>query len=104
MVAPVTEAQARARGMAQTTGVVIEQVMPASPAFRAGLFDGDILLAVDGQVVDAQNTLTQRLADKQPGDQVRLRVLREGQRQPEDITITLGATTRDFSEGRPGAP
>ena len=99
-VAPVTDAVAKAQGLKQTAGALIEMVMPSSPAYQAGLFDGDIILAVEGTPVDATHSLTSLLASRQPGDKVKLRVVRNG--KEEDLTVTLGATTADFNEGRPG--
>ncbi len=102
MVAPVTEAAARASGLRQVSGVVIESVMPASPAYQAGLFDGDIILAVDGRAVDDNHPLAALMALKQPGDKTTLRVIRSG--KEEDVVIMLGATTGDRDQARPTAP
>ena len=101
-VSPVTDEVAKARGLQQTAGVVIERVVPASPAYQAGLFDGDIILAVEGTSVDATHSLTSLLTARKPGDKVKLHVVRDG--KEEDVTVTLGATTSDFNEGRPGGP
>ena len=101
-VSPVTDEVAKARGLKQTAGVIIEMVMPASPAYQVGLFDGDIILAVEGTPVDATHSLTSLLTARKPGDSVKLRVVRNG--KEEDLTVTLGATTSDFNEGRPGGP
>lgn len=98
-VSPVTEEVAKARGLKSASGALIEQVMPASPAFQAGLFDGDIILAVEGTAVDQKNSLTSLVATRKPGDKVKLRVVRNG--KEEDLTITLGSTTREFNEARP---
>lgn len=102
MVAPVTEAAARASGVRQASGAMIESVMPASPAYRAGLFDGDIILAVDGRAVDGDHPLAALVALKQPGDRTTLRVIRSG--KEEDVVIVLGPATGDFNQARPTAP
>lgn len=102
MVAPTTAEAAKAQGLTSTAGVVIEQVVPSSPAFQAGLFDGDVILAVDGKAIDEAHPLTVLVAAKKPGDKTHFRVVRDGQEQ--DVVITLGATTREFNEARPGTP
>ncbi|MCW5850246.1 MAG: PDZ domain-containing protein [Anaerolineae bacterium] len=101
-VAPVTDEVAKASGLKQAGGVVIERVVPSSPAYQAGLFDGDIILAVEGTPVDATHSLTSLLAARKPGDKVKLHVVRNG--KEEDLTVALGAATADFNEGRPGGP
>lgn len=57
--------------------VVVEQVVQGSPAERAGLRAGDVLLAVDGREIPAGRLelLASRLS---PGDSVRLRIQRSG--------------------------
>jgi serine protease DegS len=57
-------------------GVVVSQLSVNSPAINAGLRPGDVLLAIDGHVVErAQDALAQ-LASHKPGGSVRLRVQR----------------------------
>lgn len=60
--------------------VMITNVRPGSPADRAGLQRGDYLLAIDGQQVQSQQDLMQRIARYQDGDRVTLAVVRDGQR------------------------
>ena len=60
-------------------GVVITNLYVNSPAVRAGLRAGDILLAIDGRELrDAHDTMTQ-LASQNPGSNVKLRVQRGAQ-------------------------
>lgn len=101
-VAPVTQAVARASGLRQPSGVMIESVMPASPAFQAGLFDGDIILAVDGRAVDDTHPLATLVAARKPGDKTTLRAIRNG--KEEDVVVVLGATRGDSNQTRPAAP
>jgi serine protease Do len=61
-------------------------VVPDSPAAQAGIQERDIIVAVDGQKVDQNHSLTSLLARHQPGDMVRLSVIRN------DKTITVRAT------------
>lgn len=76
--------------------------MPASPAFQAGLFDGDIILAVDGRVVDDTHPLATLVAARKPGDKTTLRAIRNG--KEEDVVVVLGATRGDSNQTRPTAP
>ena len=56
-------------------GLLITNVQAGSPADKAGLVRGDILLEMDGQTVDYHASLQQILSGLNPGDQVDLRVL-----------------------------
>ncbi|TSC56654.1 MAG: protease [Parcubacteria group bacterium Gr01-1014_18] len=52
-------------------------ILPGSPAEKAGLAEGDIILEVDGTEVDQKNSLPELISRKLPGDTVSLKVLRE---------------------------
>ncbi|OGF66612.1 hypothetical protein A2757_00960 [Candidatus Giovannonibacteria bacterium RIFCSPHIGHO2_01_FULL_48_47] len=53
-------------------------VLPDSPAKKAGLQQGDIILEFDGARVDSDHALGDLIASKRIGDKVRLKILREG--------------------------
>lgn len=67
-------------------GAVINDVTPGSPADRAGLRPGDVVIAADGSPVDGQPAFVAAIRDKSPGDTIDIEVLRNGQR------LTLTAT------------
>lgn len=72
-----------------TEGALITEVADGSPAADAGLQANDVITAVDGDVVDAERTLRDRLFAYEPDDTVTLSVLRDGQSM--DVSVTLGA-------------
>jgi M6 family metalloprotease-like protein len=59
-------------------GATVQRVLPGSPADRAGLKTGDVLLKVDNAAVSNATRLTDVLAERQPGDRVKLLLRREG--------------------------
>jgi predicted metalloprotease with PDZ domain len=65
-------------GDAVDGGVHISAVVPGSPAERAGLVSGDVLVQVDGLHVLGVRDLTSLLARSRPGTGVELRLLRSG--------------------------
>ena len=67
-------------------GAVITDVGPGSPASRAGIEAGDIVVDVDGTPIDGQGALIAAIRDRSPGDTVAIDVLRGGSR------LTLTAT------------
>jgi S1-C subfamily serine protease len=84
---------------ALTDGAVIGEVVPESPAARAGLAEGDVVVAVNDEPVTVDNDLATIIGQLQPGDEVRLTV-RTMQDDDEIILVaTLGANPQD--ETRP---
>lgn len=69
-------------------GVKFADVREGSPAAKAGLKPGDILVKFDGKEIQNLYDFTYALQDKQVGDQVAVVVLRDG--QPVEATVTLG--------------
>ncbi len=65
-----------------------QAVIAGSPAAKAGLQSGDIIVAVDGQKIDATHPLDLMLVSYAPGDTIHLQVLRGS--QTLDISVTLG--------------
>lgn len=72
----------------QTEGAYIQEVQDDSPASEAGLQEGDIVTAVDGETLTRDLTLRDAIATKNAGDEITLTVLRDGETQ--EITVTLG--------------
>jgi hypothetical protein len=69
------------------TGVRFSDVRDGSPAAKAGLKGGDILVEFDGKKVQNLQDFTYLLRSKKPGDTVRVRVLRDG--KPLDAECVL---------------
>jgi putative serine protease PepD len=65
-------------------------IVPGGPAEEAGLQPGDLIVAIDGESVADSSELIVAIRSRQPGDQVRLTVRRDGDER--DYTVTLGAT------------
>ena len=85
------------------SGVLITQVTPNSPAAEAGLKagddrfrfqaqqvvgGGDVILEADGDVLEQDGDLATAILDKEPGDTVTLKILRDGKEM--DVDVTLG--------------
>lgn len=80
-------------GLLDTDGVVIERVTPNSPAARAGLRAGDIVLQIGSARVIAGAQLRSLIAETPPGSRVIVTTWREGQRV--GIEVTLGQQPRE---------
>jgi S1-C subfamily serine protease len=73
-------------GVTQDSAVVVAGVEPASPADRAGLVAGDVMLALDGQAVTGADDLIRILTGDKIGRKVELDVPREGERRRLALT------------------
>jgi putative serine protease PepD len=72
-------------------GALVQDVTAGSPAAKAGLQAGDLVVALDGQAVTSQDDLISRIRDHKPGDRVTLKVVRNGKEQTVTVTATLTA-------------
>lgn len=80
-------ALAKQFGLNQQGGALIAQVPPDTPASKAGLKSGDIILKVNGQPVDSNNDLRLRISQTAPGTPVKLTVFRDGKTFDTDLTL-----------------
>lgn len=94
---------AQSLGMSETKGIIVNSVVPGSAAERAGIRQGDVIIALDGTPVNETNAFRNRVASMTPGTQVTLTVLRDNREQK--ITATLGEfkeETQKSEEGESG--
>jgi serine protease Do len=89
VVQPVTPAMMKAFGLSGgIRGALVSDVMSESPAARAGLARGDIILDFNGESLTDSRTLSLKVSRMAPGTAVRLKVLREGRER--ELSVTLG--------------
>ncbi len=70
------------------SAVEVQSVEPRSPAARAGLVDGDLIVALDGVAITDVDVLHRALRDREANKSYRLGVIRRGARLDLDITPT----------------
>src|SRR2546423_13915595 len=73
---------------AEQEGVKVHQVVPGSPAAKAGLKKGDVITRVEGREMDHPDTLLNVLAKHKPGEELTFHVLRDG--QEKSLKVRLG--------------
>ncbi len=79
---------ARYLGLSNTEGVVIVEMAPNSPASRAGLQVGDVIVGVNGEEIKTEDQAVIRIYDSRVGDALRLKIFRNGQQMEKVMTLT----------------
>jgi serine protease Do len=87
-VSEVTPDLAQGFGLApDTKGAVVQNVAPRSPASRAGLQPGDVVVGVNGKSVGGAAALTRSVASIPPGGKATLSLFRSGKRREVQVTV-----------------
>ena len=86
-IRPVDAARADELGLENIRGVYIEQVQPGSAADRAGVQDGDVVVSVMNEPVNAPNDLQSLIALRRPGDSVEMGVWRNGTERTVEVVL-----------------
>ena len=78
---------AEAFGVDRDAGILVVEVLPDSPAEKAGLQQGDIIVEYDGAPVESSTNFRTRVAFTKPGETREIVVLRDGRRVATDLTL-----------------
>ncbi len=102
----VTPEIAASLGIKESKGALVAEVVPAGPAAKAGVEQGDIITAINGQPVEDSTDLTRKVAGVPAGNVATFSVNRGG--KPSEIRVTIGSRPDDrvasaTPAGKPGA-
>jgi serine protease Do len=86
-IQPVTSDVADALGLKQTAGALVAEPQAGSPAAKAGVKAGDVILTVDGASIKDSRELAQKIGTMSPGSSVKLNVVRDGSQQTINVTL-----------------
>jgi serine protease Do len=89
----VSKELAESFGLAKAQGALVNSVELASPAEKAGLVSGDVILAVNGTPVEQSSDLPRVIGDLKPGQSAKLQIWRGG--ATRDISVSLGEIPSD---------
>jgi len=74
-------------GLTNRNGAVVKSVTPDSPASRAGLEPGDVIVAFGGKPVVSRDELVRMVVSTRPGTTVPLRIVRDRQERTLNVTV-----------------
>ncbi|XDA97376.1 Do family serine endopeptidase [Sulfitobacter sp. LCG007] len=86
-IRPMTDEVASVLGYDQPKGAVVQGVSEGSPADKAGLREGDIILSFNGTAIDELRDLTRAVADTKPDASAKVVLLRKGEELTKDVRI-----------------
>ena len=78
---------AKAFGLNQGGGALVAEVTPGSPAAKAGIERGDIILELNDQPVSAPDDLSVHISQYAPGTTIHLKISRNGQMRDLDVKL-----------------
>ncbi len=87
-IQPLTPELAKSFGVSADEGILVNQVMPKSPAEAAGLKTGDLILSVDGKPMKDPRQLQRIIAEADIGKSIEITILRE--REKRTLKVQVG--------------
>src|SRR5207253_2765657 len=92
-IQPVTRDLADSFGIDKAQGALVSNVESGSPAEKAGIQSGDILLAVNGKDVESSSDVPRIIGDMRAGQRATLKIWRKG--STRDISLNVGEMPPD---------
>jgi len=84
----VTPALARERDLTVDSGAYVVNVTSGAPADDAGVREGDVIVAIDGETITSSADVQTAVRTHRPGESVKVVVIRDGTRTELDATLT----------------
>ncbi|HLH90340.1 MAG TPA: Do family serine endopeptidase [Xanthobacteraceae bacterium] len=94
-IQPVTADIADSLGMKDPHGALVAEPQEHSPAAKAGIKSGDVIVSLDGRPVPDARTLARRISAMAPGTAVKIGVFRNG--KEEQLSMTLGELPKEVT-------
>lgn len=98
VIQEVNKELAESFGLSKAQGALVASVEKGSPADKAGMEAGDVILKFDGQPVTESSDLPRRVGATKPGSNVLVQVWRKG--ATRDLTVTIGEMPDDEAPTR----
>jgi serine protease Do len=92
-IQPVTAEIADSLGMKNARGALVAEPQSGSPAQKAGIKAGDVIVSVNGDPVEDARSLARRIGSLAPGTSVKLGIIRNG--REDTFALTLGELPKE---------
>ncbi len=99
----VDQELADAMKLPSASGILLSDVKPGTPAAKAGLARGDVVLKVDGKVVDTSGQFRNMIAASGAAHKVRLDIMRDGKPVAADVELGQMPESEAVASAGPGA-
>lgn len=96
VIQDVTDELAKSFSLANTHGVLISEVTPDSPADKAGLLQGDVIVKLNGTETKDVTVLRNKVALIPPGTEINIELVRDG--KTKKLTVTIGEQPENFGK------
>jgi serine protease Do len=105
---PLDENIAASLGLPKDQGEIVRSVVPGEAAARAGIQQGDVIVRVNGQEVNPDQTVSYLIANTSVGARVPVEIIRDGRRQTVNVAVGQRPTDEQLAlqagGGDQGAP
>jgi serine protease Do len=99
MIQDVTPELAKSFNLKETKGALVADVMADSPAEKAGLKQGDIIIGLNGKEIPDSHSLSRQVASTAPNAKLTLKLIRDG--RTTDLDVTIGTMPEEGTEVTP---
>ncbi len=94
----LTDELAESWGIKGRKGAVVADVVPGGPAQKAGLQQGDVVVAVNGQPVNSNTEMTREVAKTPAGDIAHINLFRDGKERTVDIRTAIRPSEAELAQ------
>lgn len=94
----VTPVIAKALKLERPQGALVSDVFEKSPAQKAGIKSGDLIIEVDGQSIVDANALRHEVAKARPGSKVKMVVIRDGDKKTISVKLASRENGLEYAE------
>lgn len=96
----ISEDLAKSLQLKDTKGVIVSNVQTGSAADKAGLKRSDVILSINGETIDDSNILRNKVAQSQPGSEIKIKILRGGNEQEVAATLDEYSVKGETGDGK----